>query len=82
MSRPISSVLRGVEPSSAMSASTAASMRAASSSNPRWRSSMAAERMAAVGLAMPLPAMSGAEPWIGSNMDGNSLHALMQPDAE
>ena len=27
---------------------------------------MAAERMVPVGLAMPLPAMSGAEPWMGS----------------
>ena len=30
---------------------------------------MAAERIAAVGLAMPLPVMSGAEPWTGSNID-------------
>ena len=27
---------------------------------------MAAERIVAIGLARPLPAMSGAEPWIGS----------------
>ena len=26
----------------------------------------AAERMVAIGLAMPFPAMSGAEPWMGS----------------
>lgn len=31
-----------------------------------YRRSMAAERMVAQGLAMPCPAMSGAEPWIGS----------------
>ncbi len=43
---------------------------------------MAADRMAAVGFAMPWPAMSGADPWIGSNIDGYSLIALMQPDAE
>ncbi len=55
---------------------------AAASSKPRWRSSMAADRMAAVGLALFWPAMSGAEPWIGSNMDGYSSEALMQPEAE
>ncbi len=31
---------------------------------------MATERIAASGLAIPLPAMSGAEPWTGSNMLG------------
>jgi hypothetical protein len=30
------------------------------------RSIMAADRMVASGLAMPLPAMSGALPWLGS----------------
>ena len=30
----------------------------------------AADRMAATGLALLCPAMSGAEPWTGSNMDG------------
>ena len=46
---------------------TAASTACASASSPsEWRSSMAALRMAASGLAMPCPAMSGAEPWIGS----------------
>ncbi|CAM5263158.1 hypothetical protein RLIN73S_01618 [Rhodanobacter lindaniclasticus] len=46
-----------------------------------WRSNRAAERIAPTGLATPLPAMSGAEPWIGSykpalpspsDADGNS----------
>ena len=32
---------------------------------------MAAVQKVAMGLAMPLPAMSNAEPWIGSNIDGN-----------
>ncbi len=31
---------------------------------------MAAEMIAAIGLARPVPAMSGAEPWTGSNSDG------------
>ena len=39
----------------------------ASASMPNeWRSNIAAERIVAIGLARPLPAMSGAEPWIGS----------------
>jgi hypothetical protein len=46
--------------------STAASIEAASAGRPsEWRSSMAAERMVPMGLAIPLPAMSGAEPWMG-----------------
>ena len=31
---------------------------------------MAAVRIEARGFAIPLPAMSGADPWIGSNIDG------------
>ena len=42
-------------------------MASASSAIPKeYRSIMAAERMQAVGLTMSLPAMSGAEPWMGS----------------
>src|SRR5262249_13814102 len=52
---------------SASALATAPSIRAASASSPKlWRSSMAAERIVAIGLATPLPAMSGALPWIGS----------------
>src|SRR5262249_11652890 len=29
------------------------------------------------GLAIPLPAMSGADPWIGSNIDGGCRSGLM-----
>ena len=36
------------------------------SSSSEWRSSIATLRIVPMGLAMPLPAMSGAEPWIGS----------------
>ena len=40
---------------------------------------IAPAQMAAIGLAMPLPAMSGAEPWIGSNIDGVVRSGLMLP---
>src|SRR3546814_20647321 len=33
--------------------------------------------MAPIGLAMPLPTMSKAEPWIGSNIEGTSSAGLM-----
>ncbi len=33
--------------------------------------------MAPIGFAIPLPAMSGAEPWIGSNIDGKVRSGLM-----
>ena len=47
--------------------STAASIASASAATPReWRRSMAALRMAPMGLATPRPAMSGADPWMGS----------------
>ncbi len=46
--------------------STAASMRRAASRSPTYWSIIAAERMSAVGLATPFPAMSGALPWTAS----------------
>ena len=59
--------------------STAASSFAASSSMPSpSRSSIAAERKVASGLAMPWPAMSGAEPWTGSNTPGPSSPRLAE----
>ena len=48
-------------------ASTAASMRFAGASKPMYRSMSAAERMAAMGLALFWPSMSGAEPWTLDN---------------
>src|SRR5262249_27059774 len=73
---PISFVPIVDSPGAAMSAvrwpwakvfSTAASIAQAASSLPNeYRSIMAAERMVARGFAMFLPAISGAEPWMGS----------------
>ena len=39
------------------------------------------EATVAVGSAICLPAMSGAEPWMGSNMDGKAFSGLMFPEA-
>ena len=52
---------------------------AAASACPRWSSISAAERIAAVGSAFCWPAMSGAEPWTGSNMLGAVRSGLMLP---
>ena len=55
----------------ASAASTASSTAAASAGIPSpSRSSIAAERKVASGFAMPVPAMSGAEPCTGSNTPG------------
>ena len=52
------------------SAATAASTRPPPRVCPRWSSSIATDSTVAVGSALPWPAMSGAEPWTGSNMLG------------
>ena len=44
---------------------------------PRWSSIMAPHQIWPMGLAMPLPAMSGALPCIGSNIEGNWRSGLM-----
>ena len=78
---PISPVVRACGPRSARSAITAASTFAASSARPRWSSSNATERIAAVGSAFCCPAMSGADPWTGSNIEGKVPSGLMLPEA-
>ena len=47
-----------------------------SSGWPRKSSIIDTDQIIAIGLAMPLPAMSGAEPCMGSNMDGYRLSGL------
>src|SRR6266508_1378371 len=59
--------------------STADTTARAASVWPRCSSIMAPVQIWAMGLAMPLPAMSGAEPCTGSNMDGYSFSGLMLP---
>src|SRR5690606_8679736 len=85
ISSPISVVVREAaarrSARSAMSFSTASLTRAASSARPRWSSSSETDRIAAVGSALPWPAMSGAEPWTGSNIEGCSPVGLTLPDA-
>src|SRR5258705_7356969 len=41
----------------------------AASGWPRWSSIIAADQIWAIGLATPVPAMSGADPWTGSDID-------------
>src|SRR5438105_1160320 len=72
---PSRSGVRGVPALS--TAATANRTAAALLPRPRWSSSIPADRMAASGLAIPLPVMSGAEPWTGSNMLGYVLSGLM-----
>ena len=57
---------------SAAPRSIARRMEAAASGSPRWSSIMAPAQIWPTGLAMPWPAMSGADPCTGSNSDGNS----------
>lgn len=76
MALPISLHRTGLQPGASMSlvrrpassaAPTAASMAAASASRSKlYFNSMAADRMVPMGFALSCPAMSGAEPWIGS----------------
>src|SRR6266851_5867924 len=69
-------------PPAASTASTAASSSAAASGSPRWSSMRGAESTAPAGFALPVPAMSGAEPWTGSNMEGPVLSGLRLPLAD
>src|SRR5437660_10012430 len=56
---------------SAVMRSTARINRTAADFSPRCSSIMLPDQKVATGLAMPLPTMSKAEPWIGSNIEGN-----------
>ena len=66
---PPKSGVRG--PGLASKLATADSIAAAAASSWRWSSINPAERIAASGLAIPCPVMSGAEPWTGSNILGD-----------
>ena len=46
----------------------AARIRSAAADSFRKSSMSAADRIAAVGFALPVPTMSGADPWDGSNL--------------
>ena len=54
------------QPASSAAATAASTASAASARPSEVRSSIAADRIVPVGLAMSRPAMSGADPWIGS----------------
>src|SRR5580704_5030771 len=60
----------GVWTPEAVTRSTACISRRAASFSPRWSSIREAVQKAPMGLAMPLPVMSKAAPWMGSNMEG------------
>src|SRR5205807_1943700 len=59
--------------------STAVTTARAASGWPRCSSIIAPVQIWAIGLATPRPAMSGAEPCTGSNIDGYSRSGLMLP---
>ena len=59
---------------------TAASIAIATSSRPSdQRASIAADRIVPTGFAIPRPAMSGAEPWIGSYMPNVPCSVFRSP---
>src|SRR5437660_2725866 len=64
---------------SSQTASIARSTRSAAAAWPRWRSMSADDQTAPIGLARPWPAMSGAEPCTGSNIDGPRPSTLRLP---
>ena len=68
-----------------MTRSMARIRRAAAAASPRCSSIITPDQNVPIGLAMPLPMMSKAEPWIGSNMEGNlrsGLRLAVGRDAE
>src|SRR6185295_16445801 len=66
----------GVNTFFAVTASMAFMMRDAAFASPRCSSIIDAVQKVAIGFATPLPVMSKAEPWIGSNIDGNLRSGL------
>ena len=67
-------------PSLASICSIASSTAAAASSSPRCSSICAPDQIAPIGFAMPWPAMSGADPCTGSNIEGNSRSGFRFPE--
>mmetsp|Transcript_4277 Transcript_4277/g.11954 ORF Transcript_4277/g.11954 Transcript_4277/m.11954 type:complete len:245 (-) Transcript_4277:458-1192(-) len=65
--RPPATAMSGVwMPASSTSRQAASTARASSSSPSECRRSIAADRTVPMGFATPCPAISGAEPWMGS----------------
>jgi hypothetical protein len=60
--------------------SIALRIAAPASISPRWSGIMAANQIWPMGFAIPLSAMSGAEPWTGSKSDGKRRSGLMSPE--
>src|SRR5437868_12801845 len=67
-------------PDFANTVSMALSTMSAASSSCKWRSIMAPDQICATGFAIPRPAMSGAEPCTGSNIDGYFRSGLRLAD--
>src|SRR5215510_13407460 len=61
---------------SAVTRSIAFIRRFAAAFSPRCSSIITPDQNVPIGLAMPLPMMSKAEPWIGSNIEGNCRSGL------
>src|SRR5712672_3221741 len=57
--------------------SIAATIEAAAAFSPRWSNIIAPDQIWPIGLAMPWPAISGAEPCTGSNTDGKCRSGLI-----
>src|SRR5712671_2708559 len=75
---PPRSLVRSVRSPSVRS--IAATIDAAAVFSPRCSSIMAPDQIMPIGLAMPCPAISGAEPCTGSNTDGKCPSGLILPD--
>src|ERR1700737_29190 len=67
-------------PPSASTSAIARSTAAAAALSPKCSSIIAPDQIWPIGLAMPRPAMSGAEPCTGSTIEGYSRSGLMLPE--